>query len=207
MSSSVPQTRSLADGWLPTAHHLPSPNFDARPTGCEPELLVIHAISLPQGQFFVPGGPDYVIDLFLNKLDIAAHPDFATLNGVRVSSHFLIRRDGQLIQLVALGARAWHAGASSFMGRLRCNDFSIGVELEGSDQLPFEAGQYQTLVALTQSLSEHIPLRHITGHQQIAPSRKTDPGPYFDWLAYQTMLTRDFPLVLANAVIHSIAAP
>lgn len=207
MSSFVPPTSVESDGWLPTALHRPSPNFDARPSGCEPELLVIHAISLPAGQFFVPGGPDHVMDLFLNKLRIEAHPDFSNLVGVRVSSHFLIRRDGQLIQLVAVDARAWHAGLSSFMGRQGCNDFSIGVELEGCDQLPFEAQQYQTLVALTQVLSQRYPLRHITGHQHIAPTRKTDPGPYFDWGLYQARLIQGFPQDLAHAKIHFSPIP
>lgn len=205
--SNLPQRLPQADGWLPQALHRPSPNFDARPAGCWPELLVIHAISLPAGQFLVSGGPDYVMDLLLNKLDTAAHPDFGALAGVRVSSHFLIRRDGQLIQLVGASARAWHAGRSEFMGRERCNDFSIGVELEGCDQLAFEPGQYQTLAALTQSLSQRYPLRHITGHQQIAPTRKTDPGPCFDWQHYQQLLSRQFSLVATDAIIHIAAAP
>ena len=205
--STLPQSTSDTDGWLAQAQHRPSPNFDARPEECRPELLVIHAISLPAGQFLVPEGPDHVMDLFLNRLDSAAHPDFATLAGVRVSSHFLIRRDGQLIQLVSADARAWHAGQSEFMGRQRCNDFSIGIELEGCDQLAFEPGQYQTLAALTQSLCQRYPLRHITGHQQIAPTRKTDPGPCFDWLHYQQLLSQQFSLVLADAVIHVGAAP
>ena len=207
MSAAMPCAIVDADGWSSAALHRPSPNVDARPPGCQPELLVIHSISLPGGQFFAPGGPDYVSDLFLNQLITDAHPDFISVVGVRVSSHFLIRRDGQLIQFVACVARAWHAGLSSFMGRQRCNDFSIGVELEGCDQRPFEVAQYETLASLTDALSQRYPLRHITGHQHIAPIRKTDPGPCFDWAWYQARLRRDFPLVLAQAEIHLAPVP
>jgi AmpD protein len=190
-----------ADGWVESADRQLSPNCDARPVGCTPELLVIHAISLPQGQFS-SSDQSFVADLFLNQLDVSAHPDFEQLRGVRVSSHFFIRRDGKLIQFVSAGQRAWHAGVSEFMGRQRCNDFSVGVELEGSDFVPFEAAQYETLTRLTDILMQHYPIRYIVGHQDIAPSRKTDPGPFFDWTLYQQLLLQHFPLVLANATVR-----
>lgn len=168
------------DGWCPQARRLPSPNFDARPEGVAPELLVIHNISLPPGQF---GGP-YIGGLFTNTLDHAAHPYFDQLRPLRVSAHFLIDRDGRLTQFVAANARAWHAGVSSFEGRERCNDFSIGIELEGSDFVPFEDAQYDSLAALTLALRRRYGLRAVTGHEHIAPGRKTDPGPFFDWQRY-----------------------
>jgi len=199
---SAPATASLVNGWVTSARHRPSPNFDARPTDCVPELLVIHAISLPLGQFTSDSSKTFVADLFLNQLDSSAHPDFDQLRGVRVSAHFFIQRDGSLIQFVATDQRAWHAGVSQFMERPRCNDFSIGVELEGSDFVPFEPVQYDTLIRLTDILIQHCPIRHIVGHQDIAPTRKTDPGPFFDWAMYQNLLQRRFPLVLANATIR-----
>ena len=191
----------LPDGWLKSADHQPSPNVDARPADCVPELLVVHAISLPAGQF--PAPKSYIDDLFLNRLDLSAHPDFEQLRGVRVSAHFLIRRNGSLVQFVGADQRAWHAGVSQFMGRERCNDFSIGVELEGSDFVPFEAAQYVSLVNLTGALLQSYPIQHIVGHQDIAPDRKTDPGPFFDWSKYQHLLRQNFPsLVLANTKIR-----
>ncbi|MBS3936288.1 MAG: 1,6-anhydro-N-acetylmuramyl-L-alanine amidase AmpD [Sulfuritalea sp.] len=165
------------DGWLGGAERIASPNRDDRPAGVVPHLIVIHAISLPPGQF---GGPA-VIDFFANRLDPAAHPYFATLVGRRVSAHFLIRRDGHLIQFVSCGARAWHAGASCWRGRARCNDFSLGIELEGDDFSPFAAEQYVALAALTAALRRHFPLEAVVGHADVAPGRKTDPGPHFDW--------------------------
>jgi N-acetyl-anhydromuramoyl-L-alanine amidase len=141
------------------------------------ELLVIHNISLPPGEF---GGP-YIADLFGNRLDCDAHPYFDQLRNLHVSAHFLIRRDGTVMQFVSANDRAWHAGASSFCGRERCNDFSIGIELEGSDFVAFEAAQYDALTALTCALQERYPLSHVQGHEHIAPGRKTDPGPFFDW--------------------------
>lgn len=181
MSATNPFTE---DGWLKFAEQKRSPNFDARPSDCVPELLVIHAISLPKGQFST-GDVD---DLFLNRLDPTKHADFEQLKDVRVSSHFLIRRDGGLVQFVSADQRAWHAGVSQFRRRERCNDFSIGVELEGSDFVPFEAAQYDSLSELTSALLQRYPLQHIVGHQDIAPERKTDPGPYFDWERYQHLL-------------------
>jgi AmpD protein len=170
-----------ADGWCAGARHLPSPNFDLRQAGTPIDLLVIHNISLPPGQF---GGP-YIAALFTNTLDHDAHPYFEQLRPLRVSAHFLIRRTGELVQFVSADARAWHAGVSMFDGRERCNDFSIGIELEGSDFVPFEPAQYRCLAALTQALLRRYPLVSVAGHEHIAPGRKTDPGPYFDWSAYQ----------------------
>jgi N-acetyl-anhydromuramoyl-L-alanine amidase len=167
-----------ADGWVDGARRVPSPNFEVRPAGAVPTLVVIHNISLPPGEF----NGDAIIDLFLNRLDCDAHPYFdAQLRGVRVSSHFLIRRDGALLQFVSCDERAWHAGASNFFGRERCNDFSIGIELEGADDIAFETPQYETLAALSRSLAAHYPIAAFAGHADIAPSRKTDPGPHFDW--------------------------
>ncbi|MFN4148035.1 MAG: 1,6-anhydro-N-acetylmuramyl-L-alanine amidase AmpD [Rhodocyclaceae bacterium] len=166
-----------ADGWLAGATHIMSPNHDARPAGETVSLLVIHAISLPPGRF----GGNAVIDLFTNRLAAAAHPDFAMLAGARVSAHFLVRRDGALIQFVSCFARAWHAGVSCWKGRERCNDFSLGIELEGDDFTPFDDAQYATLGALIERLRQSFSLVDIVGHADIAAGRKTDPGPYFDW--------------------------
>jgi len=164
-------------GWCVAAERMPSPNCDARPAGTAIDLLVIHNISLPPGEF----NGAAIGQLFTNTLDCDAHPYFDTLRGVRVSAHFLVRRDGRLIQFVATHARAWHAGLSCHQGRARCNDFSIGVELEGCDTLPFEPAQYRTLAALTRALCDVVPIRSVAGHSEIAPGRKTDPGPFFDW--------------------------
>jgi N-acetyl-anhydromuramoyl-L-alanine amidase len=170
------------DGWVRAARVLPSPNFEARPDGAVPTLIVIHNISLPPGEF----GGAAIADLFLNRLDCNAHPYFdAHLRGLRVSSHFVIRRDGALEQFVSCEARAWHAGVSSFFGRERCNDFSIGIELEGADDQTFEPAQYATLVSLVSALTARYPIEAIAGHSDIAPGRKTDPGPHFDWLCLQ----------------------
>lgn len=166
-----------ADGWLDAARREPSENCDARPAGETPSLLVVHAISLPPGQF----GSRDILDLFANRLDPAKDPYFSGIHTLRVSAHFLIRRDGELIQFVSCNDRAWHAGVSSWRGRERCNDFSIGVELEGCDELPFAPLQYECLRALIDTLRRSYPLSDIAGHSDIAPGRKTDPGPFFDW--------------------------
>lgn len=155
----------------------PSPNCDARPEGMPIELIVIHNISLPPGVF----DGDAVIELFTNCLDWDAHPYYQGIRGLKVSAHFLIRRDGTLIQFVPLTLRAWHAGVSNWEGRERCNDFSIGIELEGDDDQPFSEAQYATLIPLVQTLKQAYPIRAVVGHSDIAPGRKTDPGPYFDW--------------------------
>jgi AmpD protein len=166
------------DGWVAGAKALPSPNHEARPDGMVPSLIVIHNISLPPGEF----GGEAIGELFLNRLDCSAHPYYdAHLRGLRVSSHFVIRRTGALEQFVSCDARAWHAGASNFFGRERCNDFSIGIELEGTDGVPFEPRQYATLAPLVSALVARYPIEALAGHSDIAPGRKTDPGPYFDW--------------------------
>ncbi len=172
------------EGLLQGARHIPSPNRDERPEGCAVELLVIHAISLPPGEY----GGDGVIELFTNRLDPSAHPYYAAIKDLRVSAHFLIRRDGEVIQFVPCGQRAWHAGASQWRGRSRCNDFSIGVELEGSDSESFTDAQYAALAGLTRALRESYPIRDIAGHSDIAPGRKTDPGPHFDWARYRALI-------------------
>ncbi|MBK8019591.1 MAG: 1,6-anhydro-N-acetylmuramyl-L-alanine amidase AmpD [Betaproteobacteria bacterium] len=167
-------------GWHPGATQIPSPHFDARPAGVLAELLVIHNISLPPGDF----GGGFVDDLFLGRLDCGAHPYFDRLRGLRVSSHFLIRRTGALVQYVSCLHRAWHAGQSTWRGRERCNDFSIGVELEGADDLSFMEVQYGALASLARSLARCYGLVAAAGHSDIAPGRKTDPGPWFDWARF-----------------------
>lgn len=172
-----------AQGWLkPQAGvaRLLSPNQTKRPPAAPIELLVIHNISLPPGRF---GGPE-VIDFFLNRLDHDSDPFLASLRGLQVSTHFFVRRDGSIVQFVSTLDRAWHAGVSLFEGRMRCNDFSIGIELEGTDELPYEEAQYLALAALTAALRARHPLRAAHGHEHIAPVRKTDPGPAFDWQRY-----------------------
>lgn len=170
-------------GWLKTAPNvriLPSPNCDDRPQGATVSLLVIHNISLPPNEF---GGP-YVADLFLNRLNYEAHPWLARLRGLRVSSHFFIRRTGEIVQFVACDKRAWHAGVSRFEKRERCNDFSLGIELEGTDVIPYTDAQYISLSKLTRTLRARYPLRATRGHEHIAPGRKTDPGPAFNWVRF-----------------------
>ena len=165
---------------LQGARILPSPHCDARPAGVDVDLVVLHSISLPPGQF----GGDAVERLFLGTLNPASHSSFADLAGVRVSSHLFIRRDGEVIQFVPFQQRAWHAGKSSWQGRDACNDFSIGIELEGSDYVPYDLAQYAVLNAVLKALYQAYPLldrSRVVGHAEIAPGRKTDPGPAFDW--------------------------
>ena len=167
-------------GLVGSARQVPSPNCDDRPAGCRPDLIVVHGISLPPGEF---GGP-YIDALFQNRLPAGAHPYFAGLAGLRVSSHLLIRRDGELVQYVPLDRRAWHAGPSRFGGRTACNDFSVGVELEGADDVPYQPVQYVRLAALLTALVAALPSlagAAVVGHSDIAPGRKTDPGPAFSW--------------------------
>jgi AmpD protein len=169
------------DGFIEPVRHCPSPNCDARPEGVEPDLLVVHGISLPPGEF---GGPG-IEDLFMNRLDWNAHEYFSSIRGLEVSAHLLIRRDGELIQFVPFTHRAWHAGASRFRGRRCCNDFSIGIELEGEDETPYSDSQYEVLVAVTQAILtaySGLSARRIAAHSDLSPGRKTDPGPAFDWL-------------------------
>lgn len=164
-------------GWLAEARACPSPNFGPRPAGAVIDLIVVHSISLPPGTY---GGPE-VEQLFTNTLDWDAHPYFATIRGLEVSAHFFIRRTGELIQFVSADDRAWHAGASHWRGRSQCNDDSIGVELEGLEGERFEPAQYQALTRLCRALKTHYPIDHVAGHEHIAPGRKLDPGPGFDW--------------------------
>lgn len=184
-------------GWLTLARRLESPNCDERPAA-EISLLVLHGISLPPRQY---GGP-YIADLFCNRLDPCAHPYFADIAALRVSAHVLIRRDGEVIQFVPFHKRAWHAGASCFDGRECCNDFSIGIELEGSDEEPYQGAQYARLVELAGALMAAYPditPARIVGHCDIAPGRKTDPGPAFDWGRFRQLLARVSPR-MAGAV-------
>lgn len=168
----------LGDGWLPEARHVPSPNHGPRPAGVAPWLVVLHSISLPPGQY---GGP-WIEQLFTNTLDWEAHPYFRSSRGLEVSAHFLIRRDGQWLQFVALDRRAWHAGRSCWQGHDDCNDFSVGIELEGLEGDTFTDAQYAALATLLQVLRARLPtLRAVAGHEHIAHGRKRDPGPGFDW--------------------------
>lgn len=164
-------------GWLAGARRVPSPNADERPPGTEVTLVVIHGISLPPGAF----GGDAIDRLFTNRLDPALHPAFAAVASLRVSAHFLIRRDGALVQFVPCAMRAWHAGVSRWRDRERCNDFSIGIELEGDGEHRFTEPQYRRLARLIERLRARHPLRWIAGHSDIAPGRKHDPGAFFDW--------------------------
>lgn len=173
-------------GWLTGVRRVLSPNQDERPA-LPIDLLVVHGISLPPAEF----GGGWIEDLFLNRLDPRAHPYFAQIAGLQVSAHLLIRRDGEILQFVPFSRRAWHAGASEFAGRSRCNDFSIGIELEGADEIPYEPVQYAQLAAVAAALMRAYPAivpAHVVGHSDIAPGRKTDPGPAFDWGGFRALL-------------------
>jgi AmpD protein len=172
-------TQWATDGWLAGAKWLPSPNFGDRPLAEPVSLIVIHNISLPPDEF----GGDWVEDFFLNRLNATVHPFFSTISELQVSAHFYIRRDGRLIQFVGCDRRAWHAGQSCWCERDNCNDYSVGIELEGSDNQPYAAEQYAALWPLLDALRQRYPISAIAGHCHIAPGRKTDPGPYFDWPA------------------------
>lgn len=171
-------------GWYAYAQKLPSPNFGPRPDAAHIDLLVLHSISLPPGQY----GGHAVQDLFTNRLDWAAHPYFLQIEGIKVSSHFYIRRTGEIWQFVSCNDRAWHAGASRYRGRDNCNDDSIGIELEGLEGEFFETAQYEALAELCPVLIRHYPVAHIAGHEHIAPGRKSDPGPGLQWTLLQKML-------------------
>ena len=173
-----------ATGLLEGARFMSSPNCDERPPHTAIELIVVHAISLPPGEF----GGRGIEQLFLNGLDASEHPYYASIANLRVSAHFLVRRIGEVIQFVACSKRAWHAGVSQWRGRSACNDFSIGIELEGTDDQPFEARQYVALADLTKAIERAYPIAGIAGHSDIAPGRKTDPGPHFDWGRYRALL-------------------
>lgn len=178
-----------SSGWCDGIQHCPSPNFNQRPLG-EVSLLVIHNISLPPGQF----GTGKVQAFFQNRLDADEHPYFASIASLQVSAHFFIERDGAVTQFVSCNERAWHAGVSRFVERENCNDFSLGIELEGTDDLPFTALQYAALIELTRQLQAAYPaitLGRICGHSDIAPGRKTDPGPAFDWQRVRMALQQD----------------
>jgi AmpD protein len=170
----------LNSGLMRGTRQIASPNFDARPDGVDTDLIVVHGISLPPGEF---GGP-WIEQLFTNTLPREMHPYFAEIGELRVSSHLVIARDGTLTQFVNFADRAWHAGLSNYLGRAACNDFSIGVELEGSDTVPYEAAQYDTLAHVVAALCDAYPrlsAERLVGHSDISPGRKTDPGPAFDW--------------------------
>jgi AmpD protein len=170
----------ISANWLDEAIRTPSPNCDERPEGADISLIVVHCISLPPGEF---GGP-WIDRLFTNALPADEHPYFQSIRALRVSAHALVRRDGEIVQYVPFHRRAWHAGVSSFMGRERCNDFSIGVELEGAETVPYAGIQYRRLAETIAALWAHYPglsQGAIVGHSDIAPGRKTDPGPSFDW--------------------------
>lgn len=173
------------EGWIGFAKWRVSPNQDVRPENLQPDLVVIHHISLPPSEFRNQSSSQYIVDFFQNKLDPNGHPYFAEIADQKVSSHFLITHSGELVQFVATQNKAWHAGISSFLGREKCNDFSIGVELEGDGDTPFEEAQYQTLTKLVEKLVEAYPNVQFSGHSDIAPGRKTDPGIYFDWKKFQ----------------------
>ena len=173
--------------WFDVARRVHSPNFDARPPHCDIDLVVVHGISLPPGEY---GGP-HIERLFCNRLDPHAHECFGAIAHLKVSAHLLIRRDGALVQFVALSNRAWHAGESRYGGRVRCNDFSIGIELEGTDCTPYEAAQYECLGGVCGALMQRWPgitRDRIVGHCDVAPRRKTDPGPAFDWRRLKRLL-------------------
>lgn len=172
--------RLQANGWLTGVHRRPSPNCDERPAGEQVDLLILHNISLPPNRF---GGPG-VYQLFENRLDPEEHPFYKDIAELRVSAHVWVRRTGRIVQFVPLSARAWHAGISSWQGRERCNDYSIGIELEGTDERPFTKAQYQSLFRLMRLIQKQFPAiqcHRIVGHSDVAPGRKTDPGPFFDW--------------------------
>ncbi len=177
----------ITDGLVNLARQLPSPNFSERPDHCVIDTLIVHNISLPPGKF----GTGFIDQLFCNDLDCSEHEYFAQLEGLEVSAHLLIERGGEMVQYVPLDKKAWHAGESEFKGKRFCNDFSIGVELEGTDFQPFTTAQYKTLTSLTKELIKHYPtitLDRIVGHSDVAPGRKTDPGPCFDWQLYKNSL-------------------
>lgn len=186
-------------GLYTLARQCPSPNCDQRPEGCVPDLIVLHNITLPPYEF----GGHWIDQLFTNQLDPQAHPFFATIQHLRVASHILIRREGEVVQYVPFHQRAFHAGVSRYQGRERCNDFSIGIEIEGTDFEPFTAAQYQVLERLLIDLVQAYPtlsLEHITGHEHIAPGRKTDPGPYFDWQRLSKSLGVKLPADAGNVL-------
>lgn len=184
MSASAPEPAQWQHGWCSLAQRMPSPNFGPRPAGTAIDLLVLHSISLPPGEY---GGPQ-IEQLFTNTLDFEAHPYFQSIRGLQVSAHFVVRRDGRVLQFVSCDDRAWHAGASSWNGRSQCNDNSIGIELEGLEGTRFAAAQYPALAQLVQAIAQHYPIAQLVGHEHIAPGRKNDPGAGFDWRRLQRLI-------------------
>lgn len=176
----------VIDGQLIGARQVASPNYNQRPEQTEIQLVVVHNISLPPSQF----GGGYIEQFFQNRLDWSQHPYFQSIEGMQVSAHLLILRSGEVLQFVNFNDRAWHAGRSTYLGKKECNDYSIGIELEGSDDLPFDEVQYAVLAQVTAALQAAYPkiLQHLAGHSDIAPGRKTDPGPFFDWIKFRTLL-------------------
>ena len=179
-------TFQVIEGQLIGARQIASPNYNARPAHSEIELLVVHSVSLPPSQF----GGGYIEQFFQNELDWSLHPYFQTIQGMQVSTHLLILRSGEVLQFVNFNQRAWHSGRSTYLGKKECNDYSIGIELEGSDDLPFQEIQYQVLAHVVTVLQATYPklLQHVAGHSDIARGRKTDPGPYFDWLKIRRLI-------------------
>ncbi len=182
-------------GWWSGAQRCPSPNFGPRPEAQAPNLLIVHSISLPPGVY----GGDEIERLFTNRLDWDAHPYFEAIRGLEVSAHFLLRRDGTCLQFVSCDERAWHAGRSHWQGRDNCNDFSVGVELEGLEGGLFEPAQYRQLARLTRALAANYPIAEAVGHEHVAPGRKADPGPGFDWARLRRELRRRHPALPAAA--------
>lgn len=182
----TPRARWRA-GWWSAARRIPSPNFGPRPAGVAVELAVLHSISLPPGEY----GGDAIERLFTNRLDPSAHPSFESLAGLQVSAHFVVRRDGELLQFVSCDRRAWHAGVSSWRGRANCNDWSIGIELEGLEGEAFDERQYPVLAEVLRAAVRRHPLRDVVGHEHVAPGRKHDPGARFDWARLRALL--DWP--------------
>jgi N-acetyl-anhydromuramoyl-L-alanine amidase len=194
--------RRWHEGWWPQARARPSPHHGPRPDGVAVNLAIVHSISLPPGQF---GGPA-VEQLFTNTLDPQAHPSFASLRGLEVSAHFFIRRDGRTLQFVSCDRRAWHAGVSSWAGRPHCNDVSIGIELEGLEGGVFEDAQYEALARTLRALSRRYPLAEVVGHEHVAPGRKHDPGPGFDWARLARSLKHTRSLRVPMALSTTLAA-
>lgn len=201
MTTAPPDEDVWEGGWLRRARRVVSPNANERPDGAVVDLIVLHSISLPPGRY---GGPE-VEQLFSNQLDWAADPYFEQIRGMEVSAHFLVRRDGELVQFVDADRRAWHAGVSCWRGRERCNDDSIGVELEGLEGQTFEPAQYRTLTGLCRELAIRYPIAHVAGHEHIAPARKLDPGPGFDWAQLQRDLGWS-PRYFPECVMTTVAA-
>lgn len=191
------------EGWLRVARRCASPNFGPRPGAGSVELALVHSISLPPGEY----GGDAIERLFTNRLDWGEHPYFAEIHGIKVSAHFLVRRDGELVQFVSCDARAWHAGASSWRGRSDCNDFSVGIELEGLEGGLFETAQYAVLAALLEALRRRYAIASVAGHEHVAPGRKNDPGAGFEWQRLRSLLrSRDWYFPAASPPAAEVPA-